>query len=184
LEIVPYQTRGDWAWVPGVSWGPDGNVLYTTDHAAPSGSILPEESQNFDLTAVPLAAGPALHLIPQTGMFSYPIASPLQTSASGEIDYQVAYLEAIFSTQSETSRYRLSIIDRDGSDRRVLFPDEGTPGLEPQLHWGAWSPAAMPESGNYAIAVIYQGNLYIVDTFSGAAVQVTGDGLTTRVIWK
>ncbi len=28
LDITPLQTYGDWAWVPGITWGPDGNVLY------------------------------------------------------------------------------------------------------------------------------------------------------------
>jgi hypothetical protein len=42
----------------------------------------------------------------------------------------------------------------------------------------------MPEGGNYAIAVLYQGNLYLVNVNSGQALQVTGDGLTSRVVWR
>ena len=118
-------------------------------------------------------------------MFAYPLASPLQPKASGEGAYQVAYLQAIFPNQSESSRYRLVVMDRDGSNRKVLFPtDDRSGGLSPQNDWGVWSPAPMPESGNYAIALIYQGNLWIVDTVTGKAQQITGDGLTTRVIWK
>jgi hypothetical protein len=117
-------------------------------------------------------------------MFAYPLASPLQTQASGDIDYRIAYLQAIFPTQSETSRYRLTVMDRDGSNRQELFPAEESPGLEPQQHWGTWSPTTMPESGNFAIALLYQGNLWLVDAFSGEAWQITGDGLTTRIIWR
>ena len=184
LEITPLLTRGDWAWVPGVTWGPNGSILYTMNHASPPGAVSPEESQLFDLTAIPLEAGPSLPLVSQTGMFSYPLASPLQTQDSGDIDYRIAYLQAIFPTQSETSRYRLVVMDRVGSDRKELFPAEDGPGLEPKQNWGAWSPTLMPESSNFAIALLYQGNLWLVDTVSGEALQITGDGLTTRIIWR
>ncbi|MCK4975442.1 MAG: G5 domain-containing protein, partial [Anaerolineales bacterium] len=43
LEIAPLQTGGDWAWIPGVSWDPYGNLLYTVNHEPP------EDSQQFDV---------------------------------------------------------------------------------------------------------------------------------------
>jgi hypothetical protein len=184
LEIVPLQTRGDWAWVPGVTWGPDGKALYTVDHVPPSGSVAPEESQVFDLTAISLEGGGAVHMVSQAGMFAYPLVSPNQSQAPGETVYEVAYLQATFPAQSESSRYRLGVMDRDGSDRRILFPAEGSPGLAPQQDWGAWSPQPLLESGHYALALIHQGNLWLVDTVTGEAQQITGDGLTSRVVWK
>ena len=185
LDMIPYQTRGDWAWVPGLAWGPDGKNLYTVDHVPPAGTVSPEESQVFDLTAISMESGAQLHIVSQAGMFAYPVISPPQPKASGENAYQVAYLQAIFPNQSESSRYRLMVMDRDGSNRKVLFPtDDRSGGLSPQNDWGAWSPDPMPESGNYAIAFIYQGNLWIVNSITGKAQQITGDGLTTRVIWK
>jgi len=94
----------------------------------------------------------------------------------------VAYLQAIFPTQSDSSRYRLVAMDSDGSNRRVLFPAEDKPGMEPQQV--AWSPAALPERDAYAIAAIYEGNLWLVDASTGEASQVTGDGLISRVSWR
>jgi hypothetical protein len=189
LEFHPLQTHASWAWVPGVTWGPDGKALYTIDHAAPPGTLLPEESQLFDLTAIPLEGGAPIEVISQVGMFAYPLASPLQAQPSGEQSYQVAYLQASFPDQSETSRYRIMVMDRDGSNRQFLFPAEGTQGLIPQREWGAWSPAPMPETGHNALAVIYQGNLWLVDAGAGqaqnpAAWQITGDELTSRVVWR
>ncbi|MCJ7661720.1 MAG: G5 domain-containing protein [Anaerolineales bacterium] len=35
LEFLPLQTYGDWAWVPGVAWGPDGKVLFSEIHFTP-----------------------------------------------------------------------------------------------------------------------------------------------------
>ena len=175
LEITPLQTFGDWAWVPGVAWGPDGTILYAEDHPAPA------ESQVFNLTAASLVNGGSLALVPQVGMFAYPSPSPIQELPSGETSYQIAYLQAIFPAQSETSRYRLVVMDRDGSNRRTLFPEEGA-GLEPQTV--AWSPEPLDGRSGYALAVLYQDNLWLVDASSGAAWQITGDGLTSRVDWR
>lgn len=184
LKFNPLQTHASWAWVPGVTWGPDGNVLYTVDHIAPPGMAQPEESQIFDLAAVPLNGGAPLRLVSQVGMFAYPLASPQQPKPTGEQAYQIAYLQAAFPNQSETSRYRVVVMDRDGSNRRALFPVEGTPGLSPQREWGAWSPAPLPESGHTALAVIYQSNLWLVDVISGETHQITGDNRTSRVAWN
>jgi hypothetical protein len=73
------------------------------------------------------------------------------------------------------------VMDRDGSNRQALFPAEGLPGLEVQTP--LWSPAP-GAGGSDFIAVMYQGNLWLVDSASGAAQQVTGDGLITRMDWK
>ncbi len=182
LDILPLQPFGDWAWVPGITWGPDGKVLYTGEHIAAQGAVTPEESPDFDLSAV-ISPGGSLRLVSQTGMFAYPLASPIQ-SEGGNLDYQIAYLQAITPNQSDTSRYRLAVMDRDGSNRLTLFPPPENAGLEPQQHWGAWSPAPLPVSGNYAIAILDQGNLWLVDAQSGETNQITGDGLTTRVVWR
>lgn len=176
LEIAPLQTFGDWAWVPGTTWGPDGNAFYTIVHE-PAGDA-------FNLAALPLGAGGALNLTTQTGMFAYPLASPIQEVGSSDVDYQVAYLQAQFPEQSQTSRYRVVAMDRDGSNRRTLFPGEESAGLEPQQFWGAWSSGPLPGSSSLALAVIYQGNLWLVDAQTGEATQVTGDGLTTRAVWR
>jgi len=175
LEMAPLLTRGEWAWVPSFAWGPDGNVLYTVSH------LPPEDSQLFDLQALPLSGAASITLVPQAGMFSYPVASPIQERKTGERYYQIAYLQANFPTQSETSRYRLAVMDRDGSNKRFAFPAEGEPGLDPQQV--VWSPDPISESGGYGIALIYQGNLWVVDASSGKAQQVTGDGLVSRIAW-
>jgi len=74
--------------------------------------------------------GSRITLVPQSGMFAYPVPSPIQLYPSGENSYQVAYLQAMFPDQSETSPYRLVVMDRDGSNPKVVFPPEGEPGLD------------------------------------------------------
>ncbi len=187
LEITPLQTNSDWAWVPGVAWGPDGEILYTVDHAQPQGLETPEESPLFDLTAIALGAGAAVPMVPEVGMFAEPVPSPQIELPSGEQAYQVAYLQSIFPNQSDTSRYRLLVMDRDGSNRAVLFPPEGAVGLDPQRP--AWSPEPLRVAGGeqeagLVLALVYQNNVWLVDAATGESWQLTGDGLTTLLDWQ
>lgn len=184
LDVLALQTGSDWAWVPGLSWGPDGTAIFTVDHVIDPAAVTPEESQVFDLLAIPLTGGAPVQLSSGVGMFAYPLSSPLFTDSAGLHDYMLAYLSAIFPAQSETSRYRLALIDRDGSNQRVIFPEDGAPGLDPHSDWGAWSPGVLKDEGAYGIAVIYQNNLWIVNIETGEARQITGDNLVTRVDWK
>lgn len=180
FDITPLNTHSDWAWIPGLAWGADGQTLFVVNHAPPQGLLEAEESPYFDLYALSLSNGASVRLAAQTGMFAQPSVSPLQRQG-GEEAYQVAYLQALLPTQSATSRYRLVVMDRDGSNRRVLFPPQGAPGLEPQTP--IWAPQPR-EDGRLFLAAVYQGNLWLIDSVSGEAQQVTGDGLTSRVDWK
>ncbi len=184
LKVAPLQTRSDWAWVPGINWSPDGEVLYAIDHAPPSGVESPEESPNFDLMAIPFNAGDPLRLVQDVGMFAYPITSPILVKSSGERSYQVAYLQAIFPTQSDNSRYRLVVLDRDGSNQHEIFPPSEAAGLDPQRAWGAWSPEPLSGMSSLALAVLYEGNIWLVDSLTGESWQITGDGRINRLAWK
>jgi len=175
-KFTPVQTFGDWAWVPGVSWSPEGDILYAVDHVPPS------ESQQYDLQSLPLEDGLQLVITPEVGMFSYPAPSISIELASGENAHMVAFLKARFPLQSETSRYDLVRMDRDGSNKLRLFPPEGSEGIQPQDL--VWSAGELPDSGNLAIGVIFQQNFWIVDSITGEAWQITGDGITSRIDWK
>jgi hypothetical protein len=114
-------------------------------------------------------------------MFAYPVSSPLITLPSGEQTSQVAYLQALFPSQSEGSRYRLMVMDRDGSNRRALFPAEA------RL---VWSRRKWPGHQNRSKTApgspwqLYENNLWLVDSDTGETWQVTGDKLTSRLDWK
>jgi resuscitation-promoting factor RpfB len=176
MTVTPYQSHSDWAWVPGLGWNPDGSILFTVDHGpSPAGSA-PEDSSAFHLSAYLLNTGLTLPMTTLTGMFAYPQPSP----AAADGKYQVAYLQAIFPDHSDTSRYRLEIMDQDGSNHQVLFPTQGSAGLSAQDI--VWSPKAL-DTGQYGLALMNEGNLWLVET-GGAAHQVTGDGLVSRVDWR
>lgn len=181
LDITPFQTFGDWAWVPGLSWSRDGQVLYTVQHAAEGAGDTSETSPWFDLAAVSLVGGKPVNLVEQTGMFAYPAPSPVMETLAGERSFKIAYLEAIIPNQSKDSKYRLMVADRDGSNRQVVFPLDESGGIDPQQVF--WSPEAMPGLDSYAIAFLTQGNLWIVRPGSSPQ-QVTGDGLVVKIDWK
>ncbi len=183
LEIVPFKTQGDWAWMPGIGIGPQGNVIFSVNHAPQEGSLAAEESPVFDMIAIPLTGGGVKTMVNDVGMFAYPLPSPVTAKATGEASYQVAYLQAIFPEQSSTSNYRVGLMDRDGSNQRLVFPASDSPGLQPSRGWGAWSPQTAQSSGNYPLAVIYEGNIWILDPSTGDAWQVTGDGRVGALDW-
>jgi hypothetical protein len=190
-DIKPYQTGGNWAWVPDSAWSPDGQFVYSVDYKS-SEVLSTGETEHFDLIAIPLTDGNTVHLVIDVGMFAYPVPSPIQRKANfstGNADlildqsaYSIAYLQALFPKQSESSGYKICLMDRDGSNQIPLFPEEGAMGLEPQrLHW---SPEPMSSNGNYSIAFVYNGNIWLIDSVSGSAMQITGDGLTTQIDWR
>jgi hypothetical protein len=181
LEITPFQTRSDWAWVPGMTWGADSQTVYVVTHAPPPNLVNAEESPFFDLTAASTANKATMRIVQQTGMFAYPSASALRPSGE-EKSYQVAFLQAIFPEQSETSRYRVIVMDRDGSNQRAVFPPSDAPGLEPQAP--VWAPQPLEGQAGDFLGLVYQGNLWLVDSGSGQAFQITGDGLISRIDWK
>ncbi len=181
LEITPLNTHSDWAWLPSLAWGADSKTLYFISHEPPTSIVSDEDSPLFGVSATSFSNDSTVEIVPETGMFAYPSVSSLQSS-SRERQYQVAYLQAIFPSQSETSRYHVVVMDTDGSNRRTIFPANDAPGLEPQTP--VWAPDAINGQSGDFIAVIYQGNLWLVDSGNSQAYQVTGDGLVTRIDWK
>ena len=180
VNIIPMNTHSDWAWNPSLVWGSDGQAIYLVTHAAPTGLVSPEESPNFDLVSASLTGDLGTPLVQQAGMFANPAVSSLRQGESGS-NYLVAFMQAIFPTQSTSSRYRLNVMNSNGTNIRQLFPAEGQSGLQPQSP--VWSPRPLVSGGDF-IGVIYLGNLWIVDAASGQSQQVTGDGLTSQIDWK
>jgi hypothetical protein len=176
VDMTPYQSLGDWAWVPGITWGQDARTLYFVDHGAPIGLEGAAASPAFDIAAQPGRGGPILRLADRTGMFAYPSVSPAQQLPGGEIAYRLAFLQALSPLESQTSTYQLVVMDRDGSNRIELFPASGEAGLEPQPV--VWSPDAS------RLGLIYRGELWIVDASTGVGQRLTGDGQTLALDWK
>lgn len=173
VRFPPFRTYGPWAWVPSLSWSPDGLFLLTVIHGVSPTGEAPEDSPVFDVYAlgVPAASGGyALEakLAAEAGMWANPLFSP-----DGE---RILFGRARIPYVSQTSMYDLYLMDRDGSDRRLLFPREsGEPGLTvPMVAW---------EPDGRRVLLVYQGDLWLVDE-EGEARRVTEDGAVTTVRWR
>ncbi len=175
FSITPYETHSDWAWVPGFIWSPDSDFWYFVNHVTSSTMPSPESSTQFSLTAISREQQYQVNLNPNTGMFANPAISALQPNGG----FMLAYLQATFPEQSDTSRYRIAVIDRDGSNQSIIFPAEGSPGLNPQSIY--WTPDF--QNGAF-IAIIYEGNLWLVDAQTREKFQITGNGLISRLNWR
>lgn len=180
IEVTPFQTLSDWAWVPGVAWGNDSRTLFYVGHGESIGLEQPTASPVFNLNVLAPAGGGPLILGQRTGMFAQPSASPPVVQDSGEISTRIAYLQALSPLESQDSSYRLELLDRDGSNRQSLFPAPGQPGLrgDDLQQPPAWSPDGQ------RLALSYAGDLWIIDAASGRAQQVTGDGATAAYDWE
>lgn len=168
IEFSAYQTQGDWAWVPGISWCEGHTTLYT---------VLPisnmANNNSFSLSAFVLGINTQIDIATNTGMFAYP-----EISNSPERPL-IAYLSAVLPDQSNTSSYELRVIDRDGSNIKKLYPEEGIQGLEPQQV--TWSPIGQTDE---VIAFIASGNIMFVNPETGEIQQITGDQSVSKIDWK
>lgn len=176
VKITPFQTFGDWAWVPYLNWSPDGLALFFIDHGDPISLESPEASQVFNLSAKPIDKEFTFPLVSQVGMFSSIALSPQDKLPSGETSYRVAFLQAIFPLESESSNYQLVIIDRDGSNGRIIFPPIGEPGIEPNRI--LWSPDGK------RLALMYKNDLWLIDPGTNLNQQLTADGQTIAFDWS
>jgi len=168
----------DFVWVPSLSWAPDGLVFATTTHADPVGAEAPEDSEAYDVTALPYQGGYQVTMITRAGMWASPRFSPLLSDQEPPTNVALAYLQATDPLNSLVSRYELVIADRDGSNAHTVFPSPGQPGMLPGDQDYVWAPDGRQ------IALTYQGNLYLVDITARVAQQLTSDGLTSSPRWR
>lgn len=169
VDYPVYNTRQSWSWRASTSFSPDEKLILSTFHVA-IGNYPPETSPAFSVGVTSVDGTFSAELMPNTGIWSNPQFSPPQSDLS-----LIAYLRSKDPFNSINSAYELVVADQDGSNSRVVFPN-GDMGLEAQEF--AWSP-----SGEQ-IAVIYQGNLWIVDVQTDVAHQLTQDGGARQPIWR
>jgi hypothetical protein len=175
-RFPPYRTYAPWVWTPSVEWSPESSYIITTLHGpAPTGQA-PEDSPVFDVWALSADGTITAELASEAGMWSTPTFAP-ETDA-------VAFGRARSPYASQTSSYELHLMDRDGSNHRLIFPMDEEIGLDyPEA---AWSP-----KGDQII-VVYQENLFLIDVPSAeegseatpSVHQLTVAGGVTAVEWQ
>ncbi|MBU0704610.1 MAG: G5 domain-containing protein, partial [Chloroflexi bacterium] len=167
-RFPPYRTYAPWVWTPTVSWSPEGRFIVATLHGPSPAGGAPEDSPVFDVWALAADGMITAEMASEAGMWAAPVYAP-------EGNY-VAFGHARSPYISQTSGYDLYVMDRDGSDRQLLFPPRDEIGLEyPEVAWGP---------GGDQLTVVYQGNLYLIHVADGTVDQLTVEGGVTTVRWE
>lgn len=176
-KIQPYEkTRSDWAWIPGVTWSSDETAAFFAFHGEIEGTTKSYDPTDFNIGKINLTDGQAAEIKSGTGLFSQPAASPLFENGSSYI----AYMQTISPLQSESSRYRIMLMDSDGGNAKAVFPLDEEDYVTPQRV--IWSPTTIANQS--WIAIIYKSNIWLVNPFTGIYNQITIDQSVTKMIWK
>lgn len=175
LRFAAYHTYGEWVWLPELSWAPDSRYLACSVHGTLEG-MDPEDSPVFDLWVMDRSGTAKVPLAPDVGMWTAPAWSPARLLPDGERESTIAFGVALSPRSSQDSRYDLYVMDRDGSNRRKLFPPADLPGLvAPDL---AWSPDGRQ------MVIAHQGHLYLLGLDNGSWQQLTADGQSGQPRWR
>jgi hypothetical protein len=167
-RFAPYRTYAAWVWTPTVSWSPEGRFIVTTLHGDQPTGGEPEDSPVFDVWLLSANGTITAELSSEVGMWSAPVYAPRGDG--------IVFGRARSPYVSQTSGYDLYVMDRDGSDRRQVFPASDELGLEyPEVAWG-------PDGDR--VIVVYQGNLNLVSIADGAAQPLTNQGNAASVRWQ
>lgn len=181
-DYAAFDSAASWTWRSTLSWSMDSRLLVATLHGAPSGDEPATASPVFDVTVVAADGSFSAPVQPMAGMWAAPAFSPVV--AQGEFNEgHIAWLAAREPETSLSSQYDLVIADRDGSNERRIFPAAGGAGIE-RSDFATHAPAFAWSPDARHIAIIYQGDLWLVDSESAAATQVTFDGAATYPVWS
>jgi Tol biopolymer transport system component len=171
----------DWSWRTSVSWSLDGNILAATVHGPPAGSESAERSVVFNVAVGAINGEFEGDLVGRAGIWSVPQFSPQLPSDGQFAKGHIAYMVARQPLNSVGSEYDLYVADQDGSNARRLFPDANRAGITPPNN--AISPQYVWSPDGKQLVVVYQGNLWLVDVETGAALQLTLDGNASYPVW-
>lgn len=165
FDFAPFETFSEWVWVPKISWSPDGKFIAAVIHGPPLAAEPDEESQVFDLWLIDVDNTFSAKVAEQVGMWANPVW--------GEAG--IAYGEAFEPLQSANSRYSIQLIDKDGSNKRQIFPFKEELGLQPPDM--VWSPTGSE------LLFSYNGNLYTASTNGSPPKRLTTDGQVSQPLW-
>lgn len=179
-----FRTTQNWSWRANLSWSWDSQLLITTTHGEPLGSEPAETSPVFHIVATDITDQFEATVVSSAGMWTSPQFSPKLDEPGRKYEYgALAYLKARDPYNSINGEYDLYVADRDGSNAKKLFPPNGQPGIISQsairltTQDFTWSPDGRQ------IALIYQGNLWVIDVATQVAHQLTFDGESKFPVW-
>jgi resuscitation-promoting factor RpfB len=181
-----YRNFRDRDWRANLSWSWDSSLIATVIHGPSVPNSPADTSPVFSVVVLNVEGEFEAMVAEGAGMWAQPQFSP-QLEAPDNLYPQgyLAYLRARDPNNSVFGEYDLVVADRDGSNVRVLYP----PANQEGIRWNnshftltantfTWSPDGRQ------IALIYQGNLYIIDVATEAHYQMTFDGGSENPVWS
>lgn len=170
-KFPPFITKADWVWTPQISWSPDNRFIVGVVHAPLDSANLANDNPNFEIWAFSRDNAVAAPLAKQTGMWSAPVWSGWDDRRESRI----AFGTALSPSDSERSRYTLSVMDRDGGNKKQIFPLANENGLTAiQV---AWSPTAKQ------LLAIREGDVWLYDLGTSRWSQLTANGASALPRW-
>lgn len=170
-KFPPFITHADWVWTPQISWSPDSRFVVGIVHAPLENAGVANDNPSFEVWAFSRDGAVAAPLQKQTGMWSAPIWS----GWDDRHDSRIAFGLAQSPSDSERSRYALSIMDRDGGNKKQIFPLANENGL--MVLQLAWSPTARQ------LLAIRGGDVWLYDLASSRWAQLTANGASALPRW-
>jgi Tol biopolymer transport system component len=170
-SFAPFRTRADWVWLPQIAWSPDSRFVVGAIHAPLGNPLVATDDPAFEVWALARDGSVNAPLAKQTGMWAAPAWSP--PNARGES--QIAFGISLAPSDSERSRYALNVMDRDGGNKRQIFPTSNEDGLI--VVQAAWSPDARQ------LIAVRDGDLWLYDLASARWSQLTANGASSLPRW-
>jgi resuscitation-promoting factor RpfB len=164
-----FETGGEWAWTPSLSWSADSRFLAFSEHLLVESDI----KSQFNLTLLDLAERMTTPISENAGPWSVALFSP-QTIEHGEV---VAYLRAHETANILTGPYILYVDDQTGDNPRTVFPLGDERGQFSRTNQSlAWGP---DES---TIAFIYDDALHLMNLLTGDLYRGPADDTVSSTI--
>jgi hypothetical protein len=158
-RFTPYDTRSDWAWVPALSWAPDGSRLLATVHSSEDSAV----ADPFNQVWIDSATGETETALEGAGMWAF-----AHWSAAAE--RRIASLLATEPEASQDSSYTLWLSGPDGQAAERIYPPQGENSLFPRIEqYLDWSPDGR------ALAFIFDDALHLMDVRSGEVYRAADD---------
>jgi resuscitation-promoting factor RpfB len=164
-----FETGGDWAWVPSLSWSENSRFLAFGEHRR----LEPPLDSQFNLALFDLEKGATTSIFENTGIWS---AVYYSSHTAGDGDF-LAYLHADEPEDLSTSRYNLWVAGPSGDNSRIIFPLGSETGQFSRANQSlAWGPDGV------TIAFIYDDTLHLVNLINGNVFRGTADGTVAGTI--
>lgn len=170
-RFAPFRTNADWVWVPQVTWSPDSRFIISTVHAPLGNPSVATDDPTFEVWAFARDQSVSAALAKQTGMWAFPAWSLPDLRGESRIAFGVA----VAPSNSEKSRYSLWVMDRDGGNKKQIFPKRDEDPLI--VAQAAWSPDSKQ------LIVVREGDLWLYDFATSKWSQLTDNGASALPKW-